>query len=310
MNGLARVDVALATYSGLPDLDPDDAALLPALASRGLRAAAVRWDDERFDWSRVRACVIRSTWDYHERRDEFVAWAERAGAATRLFNDAATVRWNTHKGYLRELEARGVSIVPTTWVAAGERADLGALLAARGWDDAVIKPAVSANARDTIRVRGPRDLARAQAHLDAIVSRAAGAGGDAMLQPYFASVETYGERSLVFFDGEFSHAIRKHPQLPLAASAVTSVGTGGTGGTGGEPPAEAEDAEVRFALDVLAAAARDTLYARVDIARSEAGALALMELELTEPSLFLAKSTGACAVDRFAAAIAARLARI
>ena len=305
------MDVALATYSGAPDLDADDAALVPALASRGLRAAAVRWDDERFEWSSVRACVIRSTWDYHERREEFVAWADRAGAATRLFNDAATVRWNTHKGYLRELEARGVSIVPTTWVAAGERADLGALLASRGWDDAVIKPAVSANARDTIRVRGGGDLARAQAHLDAIVGRAldvgAGAGGDAMLQPYLASVETYGERSLIFFDGEFSHAIRKHPQLPLTSAALTS---GGTGAIGGEPSAEAEDSEVRFARDVLAAAQRETLYARVDIARSETGALALMELELTEPSLFLAKSPGACAVDRFAAAIAARLARI
>jgi hypothetical protein len=313
------LDVALATCAGLPDLDADDAPLVTALAALGLRAAPVRWDDERFDWSSARACVIRSTWDYHERRAAFVAWAERAGRVTRLLNDADTVRWNTHKGYLRELEARGVAIVPTAWVLAsgarggedrerGERGerDVSALLNARGWDDAVIKPAVSANARDTIRVRGARDRAKAQAHLEAILARG-GDDGDAMIQPYLSSVEARGERSLVFFDGLFSHAIRKHPQLGhdgAAGAGAGIVAVDGQGRAGGEPPADADDDEVTFALGVLAAAKRDTLYARVDIARDAAGAIALMELELTEPSLFLAKGKGA--VERFAASIAVR----
>src|ERR1700736_5047253 len=110
------MDVALATAPDLPDLDPDERLLIPALDALGLKAAPVVWEDAGFDWSRVRACVIRSTWGYFHDRDAYVGWAERVARATMLFNPAPIVRWNTHKRYLADLEARGVRIVPTAFV--------------------------------------------------------------------------------------------------------------------------------------------------------------------------------------------------
>jgi hypothetical protein len=286
--------IAIATSRDYRGFDPDEPLLVRALASRGVTAELVCWDDASFDFSRVRGCVIRSTWDYTERRDAFVAWAERTSEKTLLMNDAETVRWNTHKGYLRELEANGVAIVPTAWVSrALDARELGALLEARGWSEAVVKPAVSANARDTARVRRTNESLDAAATLVAKIAES----GDVMIQPYLASVEARGERSLVFFDGELSHAIKKNPAL-VASRAPH----------GEERRADVSDDEVRFARAVLGAAMQTVkrpLYARVDIANDDRDALALMELELVEPSLFLPTDEGAAA--RLADAIARRL---
>jgi len=277
------MDVALATAAHLPNMDPDEMRLVPALAALGIAAKPIVWEHE-FDWSSVRACVVRSTWGYYLAREEFLAWSERVAQKTKIFNAPEVLRWNTHKRYLAELEARGVRVVPTAFV--DRRADLAEIARARGWCDVVVKPAVSAGAYGALRTDDP---ARAQAHLDAIVAK-----GDAMVQPYLPSVEARGEISLIFFDGALSHAVRKHAQLD-----------GAGGREGSEPRVEPEDDEARFARAVLEAAPfRDLLYARVDIARDADGAPCLMELEVSEPSLFLAHGDAAA---RFAAAIARRL---
>ena len=284
------MDIALATAAALPDLDPDERLLIPALAALGLRAGPAIWTDAAFDWSCVRACVIRSTWDYIHVRDRYLAWVDRAARMTSFFNPAPVVRWNSHKRYLADLEMRGVSVVPTAFVDRGARVDLAELARARGWKDIVVKPAVSGGSHATIRVRGDVD-AGAQAHLDTIVP-----GGDALVQPYFASVEVRGEISVVFFDGETSHAIRKNPSLTPAGVKH-----------GGEPRVDATDEERRFARAVLDAIPFDgdeLLYARVDLARADDGAITLMELEVVEPSLFLAQGNAA---TRFAEAIAKRV---
>ena len=199
-------------------------------------------------------------------------WAERAGALCPLWNPPEVLRWNTHKGYLRDLEARGVAIVPTAWLARGSAPDLRALLAERGWTDAVVKPAVSAGARDTLRIRGPEDWPAVQALVARVLPHK-----DLMVQPYLPSVEGPGERSLLFFGGTYTHTIRRRAALS---------GEPGYDSTQAERlPTSAE--ERAFAEGVLAATQRELLYARVDVARDEAGALRLMELELTEPNLFL-----------------------
>ena len=113
------MDIAVVTYAGLPQLDSYDAPLLPALAALGLDARPVLWDDPAMDWSTPRAAVVRNTWDSHLRREAFVAWASKVGRLTRLYNPAEVLRWNTHKAYLRTLEARGVPFTPTEWVPRG-----------------------------------------------------------------------------------------------------------------------------------------------------------------------------------------------
>jgi glutathione synthase/RimK-type ligase-like ATP-grasp enzyme len=280
-------DVALVTASAFPECLPDEKLLMDALASRGVKAGPVIWDDASVDWGHFRLALIRTAWDSDKRRDEFVAWADRAGARCPLWNPPEVLRWNTHKGYLRELETRGVSVVPTAWLERGTAVDVTALLAARGWSDAVVKPAVSAGARDTLRVRGPRELPAAQSLVERILPHK-----DMMVQPYQSSVESYGERSLLFLGGEHTHAIKRPPALS---------GDPGYDATAAESAPSAED-ERAFARQVIAATGFELLYARVDVARDQQGGLRLMELEITEPNLFL-RQGGPRAVERLADAI-------
>ena len=283
----APLDIALVTSSGFPECGSDERLLTPALAARGLRAGPVIWDDPAVDWSRFRLALVRTAWDADLRRDEFVAWAERTGALCPLYNPPEVLRWNTHKGYLRELESRGVDIIPTVWWERGSAPDVAAVLTGRGWSDAVLKPAISAGARDTLRVRGPNDFPAARALVQRVLPHK-----DMMVQPYLASVEDHGERSLLFLGGEFTHAIKRSPAL--------------SGRPGYDPgaaePVPASEEERGFARRVLAATGFELLYARVDLAREDGGALRLMELELTEPSLFLPQG-GPRAVERLVDAL-------
>jgi hypothetical protein len=262
-------------------------ALKQELAARGHTLALAAWDDPTVDWSLFHLCVIRATWDYHLRLPEFLTWAERVAAQTALWNPLDLVCWNTHKGYLRDLERQGVAIVPTVWAPSGTSLDLAALLAERNWPYAVVKPAVSASAYGT-RLVTSATLADGQAHLDALLVER-----DMMIQPFLTSVTTTGERSLVYFDGVLSHTVLRSPALGKSAIADTGL-----------IPNDAEEAA--FAGRIMQAVNGEALYARVDIARDDAGDLRLMELELVEPWLGIELAPEAPA--RFAAAIARRVA--
>lgn len=280
--------VAIATCSDPTVVDDDDdmPLLLTALAGVGVRAEPVGWDDPAVDWAAYAAVVVRSTWDYAARRSEFVAWAEAVAEATTLRNPASVLRRNTDKTYLRELATAGIPVVDTCWVAPGEQPDLAAL----GWPELVVKPTVSAGARDTTRTR---DLGAARRQLAAI----AASGRTAMVQPYVDGVEGVGETSLVVLAGAVSHAVRKGPMLvPGATDPRYDI-------TRREPAPD----ELALADRVLAGVPEraDLLYARVDTVRGADGVPVLMELELTEPALFLAYGEGAA--DRLAAAVSALL---
>ena len=284
--------IGLVTYSELPGLDEGDWPLRDALLARGFRVEAPIWDDPDMDWASFDLCVIRSTWDYHHLLPEFLAWAERASALTRLWNPLDVLRWNTHKTYLRDLSERGVPVVPTEWLDKGGNADLGSLMRARGWDRAVIKPSVSASAYAT-RLVTPATLSEAQAHLDAILAR-----GDAMVQPFIASVETYLERSLLFIVGELTHSVTRPAQV--RSETVREDTPWYDDYLLVTPPGD----ELSLAQNVLEVAGYHTLYARVDLVRDDFGEPRLIELELVEPSLFL--DLYPPAAEKLADAIAAR----
>jgi len=283
------MDIALVTFAGAPALDPDDEPLLAALAALGITSGPVPWDDPDFDWSAPRIALLRSTWDYHHRCPEFIAWARSTAARTRLLNPLAAVEWNAHKGhYLAALAARGAPIVSTVLVRAGERIDLAALLAERAWMRAVIKPAVSADSFATVRVSAG-DLDPGLDHLAAHRDR------DMLVQPFLASVEEYGERCLVYIDGELSHAVRKRSLF---------LGGRHAGPEGVPVPVAPDEAEV--AQRILELSGFDPLpYARVDLTRDAAGAPVLLELELVEPTLFLRTAPGAA--ERLATVLAGAL---
>jgi len=270
----------VATCKPLPEPDADEAPLAAALADAGFDAALVAWDDPAADWDAPIPTILRSTWNYPLRIDAFLAWIDHVAARAPLYNPPAIVRANVHKRYLLELAARGVPVVPTTLVERGATFDLTTLAVPR----IVIKPEVGAASLDTAAF-APRDPAAA-AHLASITAR-----GAALVQPYLASVEDYGERSLIWIDGALSHAIRKTPRFTGDAERVD----------GPFPIADDERAVAEAALAPSGA----LLYGRVDMARDAAGQPRVMELELVEPSLFFARQPGSAA--RFAAGLRRRL---
>jgi hypothetical protein len=270
----------IATCARLPEPDSDAAPLAAALAAAGFDAALVAWDDPRADWDAPIPTILRSTWNYAHDLPAFLAWIDRAAAAAPLVNPPDVVRANVHKQYLVELARRGVPVVETAIV------ERGAPAPAIAHDRFVIKPEVGAASLDArVFVRGEPGVAE---HLARIHARCA-----ALVQPYVASVDDYGERSLVWIAGELSHAVRKTPRFPGDAERVTG-------------PMPIADDERAVALAALAPHVDRILYGRVDIARSDAtGAAMVMELELVEPSLFLAYAPGAA--DRYARALRERL---
>jgi len=289
----AAMRVALVTMSELDQDDFDAAPLARALAEAGNAGESVAWDDAHVDWSGFDAAVLRSTWDYHHRRDEFVAWAERAAQRTRLFNSPAAVRWNSHKFYLRELEQAGIAIVPTEFLARGEPADLVEILERRRWNRAVIKPAVSADSFATERADRASPEA-GEAHLAEHLPQR-----DMLVQAYMPAVEEPGERCLVAIDGTLSHAVRKRSKFLGGRHA-------GPEGVPVEIAADEALTAQRILSHLRAAHLQETpLYARIDLIRNQDGVPCLMELELVEPSLFFAAGPGSA--ERFVAALTRRL---
>jgi len=251
----------------------DDRLLREALARRGLSSARVDWADPAVDWARFGCAVFRTTWDYFERYAEFAAWLNRAARLTRLCNPLATVLWNADKHYLADLDARGVPVVPSHFVERGSGRTLRSVLHETGWDEAVLKPCVSGAARHTYRVT----RATAEQHepaLAALLERES-----MIVQPFQADVTRTGEDTLMVFAGRYAHAVRK---VPKAGDFRVQDDHGGTA-RAHEPTRE----QVELAERAVAACAPVPVYGRVDLVRDNAGRLAVMELELIEPELWL-----------------------
>ncbi|MCA9664790.1 MAG: hypothetical protein KC503_04355 [Myxococcales bacterium] len=291
-----RAHVALATCRRLGGLDADDAILAHEIERRGGRVAAPSWNDAGVDWLAYDAVLVRSAWDYVADIAGYRAWldtlAEIETRGCAVFNAPALMRQNIDKRYLLALEARGVPIVPTALLEQGQ--SLAELVESRGFGEVVVKPVVSAGAHETFRASAP--ITRRDERL---AHKAAVIDGAALVQPYLDEIASGGELSLIYIDGRASHAVRKRPAAgdfrvqeqfggacePLAFDATLRAA--------GERALAAIDGEV-------------PLYARVDgVVRD--GELLLMELELTEPSLFFGHAPASA--GRLADALLARISR-
>jgi glutathione synthase/RimK-type ligase-like ATP-grasp enzyme len=281
-----RARVALVSARAARHLDEDLGPLLAALLDSGLDAAVADWDDPEVDWAAHQLALLRSTWDYTERFAEFLAWADRTAKLTTLLNPPPVIRWNTDKHYLGDLARAGVPIVPTRFVEPGDDAAqaLERFLREERSVEWVVKPAVGAGSRDAARyARGEERTASDH------VQRLLHAGRSVLLQPYLDHVDLHGETALIYLGGRFSHAIRKGPLLQRGAAPTPAL----FAEEHISPRLPAAE-ELRVAERALAALPFATLlYARVDLIRSEDGKPCLLELELTEPSLFFAQAPGA-----------------
>ena len=277
----ASTRIALVTGAAMAKPDPETHLLVAALARIGVDALVAPWDSA-LDWAAYPLVVVRTPWDYFRRLPEFLAWAGRTSQLTAFVNPVSVIEWNSHKAYLRELAAKGIPTVPTLWLDRGA-ADGPARLAATGWGEVVVKPAVSIGAIGALKAHAADPACLA--HLGALLAE-----GDVLVQPFIDSVAAQGEVSLIYFGGAFSHAIRKQP---AAGDYRVQDMYGGTN----HPWQPAPD-ELALASLALSATPAPTTYARVDMVRLQGGRPAVMELELIEPELFLGATPDAPA--RFA----------
>jgi glutathione synthase/RimK-type ligase-like ATP-grasp enzyme len=278
--------VAIATsLSDDVELDPDAQILLAALGALDIEGSMCVWNDASITWSDYELTVIRSTWDYTHDREGYLTWAR---GIDRLLNPYPIIEYSTDKHYLADLSQRSHRIVPSTFCDVGEEP-----LFPDG--RFVVKPTVGAGSIDADKFERD-DHERARAHVRALHE----SGRDAMIQPYVESIDADGERALVFIDGTFSHAMTKGAMLNVAADDRDALFRREQMSV-----ASAELDAVAFAEAVLAEEAfRGILYGRVDLVKMAEG-WAIMELELVEPSLFLAYDDQA--PRRLAEAIRSRL---
>jgi len=277
--------IALATCAELPDLDPDDRLLPPALAALGIASEPVRWDDPGADWGAFDLVAVRNTWDYPGRRDEFLAWAERI---PHIVNPAPVLRWTTDKRYFVELEAAGLPVVHTVFPAsAGDVPEPGP-------DGIVVKPAVGAGSVDAGR---HTDRASAEEHAAELLADQRAP----MVQPFLPGIAERGETALIFFGGVYSHAIHKGPMLP-ETGIVRPYGLFQPESIVAREPTSAERAAGERVIAWIGERFGTLPYARIDVVPGPAGEPVVLECELAEPSLFLGTAAGTA--DRLAVCLA------
>ncbi|MQW74614.1 hypothetical protein GHK92_01895 [Nocardioides sp. dk4132] len=265
-------DVLLATFALMPDGEPGGDLLVSALAERGVDAAWACWDDPDVDWAGARLVAVRSTWDYHRRAEEFLAWARRTSVSTPLLNGPEAFAWNADKAYLTEL----ADLVPTVPTGLLDDATLVAGLEAAlaRWGSVVIKPRTGAGGVGVVVAESLAD-----ARLEGLTS------APWVVQPLVESVRTTGEVSVFVLGGGAVSQVDKSVAGADGAEIRVHELYGGTSravALGEEQAVLAEDA-VRAAAGLTGA---DLTYARVDLMRWE-GRWVVSELELIEPGLYL-----------------------
>ncbi len=266
--------IALVSCENLPGWEVDDNPLIEALESKGATVVRPAWT-EPIDWDQFSISIIRTTWDYHLRKLEFIHWCK---TVPRLFNTAKIIEWNTHKSYLRDLEKSGTKIAPTVWISKNESIDIRTVMSDLKIKRGFIKPQVGACASDTLRF-STDELDKAQDFLVKNLHQ------DMMIQPYLKSVETEGELTAVFIDGEFTHGVQK---IPVKGDYRVQDDFGAN-----DMPFTFSNTEIETMQSTVQSVPQQSelLYARFDYLRSEDGELLLNELELVEPSLFFRHSS-------------------
>ena len=259
------VDVATA------DLTADDRLLAEAIVAAGGEVVPVIWGARIPEHGTL---VIRSTWDYVEDPNRFLEWLAQLDAdEVAVYNPTSLLRWNLHKRYLLDLRERGVAIVPTEVLPKRHGVDLGDLMRCRGWDDAVIKPAIGGTARLAFHV-GEGGPGVAQRHLDEMLAHE-----DALVQQFVPSVPSIGETSVIAIGAVVTHAVHKR-----AAAGEWRV----QAEFGGSTSLATVGAQLAAAARRAIVAVQPTpLYARIDLVEATNGELQVIELELVEPELFL-----------------------
>lgn len=287
--------IALITYASTGNYtgisEEENSRLYDLLTEKGLPISFQIWDDPAVDWSRFDLIILKSPWDYFDKIAAFYAWLDRLEELNvRVLNPLKTVRWNADKRYLLDLQQQGVNVVPSIWLEKGSAFNAADAFAQLGTGKIIVKPAVSGGAKNTFALTFSEAEAQTE-YITGLLQQES-----FLAQPFVEEVKTKGEWSFLFFNGIYSHAVLKTPD---AGDFRVQHFFGGTVHTPEPPPALLAAAQT-----VVDRYARGCLYARVD-GMERSGRLALMELELIEPFLFMATSEGA--FERYYQALLAQL---
>jgi hypothetical protein len=295
--------LALVSVAAAHPLDEDLVPLSAALDAAGIAHRIVYWDDAFVNWASFRAVLIRSPWDYIDKLPEFLAWAARVAQQTVLLNPLQVIESNTDKHYLDVLAKQGIHTVPSRFIEPEQHAEDGlqAFLDEFAHAEFVVKPAVGAGSKDAQRY-GREETEAALMHIHRLQFK----NRSVLLQPYLSKVDDAGETALLFFNGVYSHAIRKGPLLKRNEG--PTEGLFAPEQIIARAPSDDEHGlarQVVAALPGLFQLDGPLAYARIDLLLDEDGKPCLLELELTEPSLFFNYADGAA--ERFVAALKSRL---
>lgn len=253
----------------------EDQLVLDALEKRGYKTKKVAWSDTSFDWAQTKIALFRTTWDYAEKFTEFSDWLIEVSMKTKLVNDYETIIWNLDKHYLTDLKEEGVNIVETCFIEPGDKRTLQELHKELGWENTVLKPAISAAAKDTFKLSRETLVDYEDRYSYLIKDEAM------MLQPFQEDVLKRGELSLMLIGGEYTHAV-----LKIAKPGDFRVQDDFGGTVEDYKPAKAE---IDLAVAAVKACDQLPLYARVDIVNDNNGNPAVSELELVEPEMWFRK---------------------
>ncbi|WP_076012079.1 ATP-grasp domain-containing protein [Alteromonas abrolhosensis] len=264
--------VSFLSTDNLEDFFVYDELLIPYFNDRDWSVETISWHKKAENWDRFDYVIVRSTWDYQQHAEAFLACLEEIEASTAtLLNPLSLIRWNIEKHYLKDLQDKGVPIVKTQWESAYDNSVINDAFSSFKCDTLVVKPTLSANADDTFKLSQADWHEQQQVLSDTFNQR------DFMVQPFLKSVVDEGEYSLFYFDGKYSHAIKKVPQQ---GDFRVQEEHGGS-----LHLISAVQEQLDIAQKALSAMPCNALYARVDLVRQD-NQWAVMELELIEPSLY------------------------
>lgn len=250
----------------------EDQLVQNALETLGLKVHRTHWDHPSFNWAETRCAVIRATWDYFHRYSEYITWIKEVATQTKLINSPEIIQWNIDKHYLADLERAKVNIVGTKFIEPGDTHPLLFHAEAAGWEEFILKPAISGGGRHTYKT-SIADCENLQKVYGELIEQES-----MILQPYQTQITTRGEVSHMIFGGSYSHSI-----LKMAKPGDFRVQDDFGGSVHTYLPMQPE---IDFALKALAACPSQPLYARVDVLWDNDDQLALAELELIEPELW------------------------
>ncbi|MFT4662157.1 MAG: glutathione synthase/RimK-type ligase-like ATP-grasp enzyme [Patiriisocius sp.] len=262
----------IKTDSNIENVLLEDKLVVEALRDQGFSVLKTNWDNEAIDWSDVDTLIFRTIWDYHVNIPKFMAWLKEVETTCRLINPAEIINWNIDKNYLKDLEASGIEIVPTVFVGKGETQSLQEIVDSKTWNNVVIKPAISAGARETYKIL------ENEIYVHETIFKNLIAKEDMLVQPFIKSIEQKGELSFMVFGGKYSHTVLKKAK-PGDFRVQDDFG-----GTVHEYIPTKE--EIAFAERTVEACSIMPSYARVDAVWNDENQLCISELELIEPELW------------------------